>query len=98
MKLVTVSKELAEAHYAEHKERPFFGELTTFLQSGPVVATVWSGPVGTIKACRLAIGETNPMTSAPGTIRGDYATTIGENIIHGSDSVESAEREIALWF
>jgi nucleoside-diphosphate kinase len=96
-KLMNVSRELAEKHYAEHKERPFFGELVDFITSGPVFAMVWQGN-NVIATARAMMGKTNPADAAPGTIRGDFATSVGMNIIHGSDSPESAEREIALWF
>jgi nucleoside-diphosphate kinase len=96
-KLMNVSRELAEKHYAEHKERPFFGELVDFITSGPVFAMVWQGN-NVIATARAMMGKTNPADAAPGTIRGDLATSVGMNIIHGSDSPESAEREIALWF
>ncbi|MEJ8544865.1 nucleoside-diphosphate kinase [Brevibacillus borstelensis] len=96
-KLMTVSRELAEQHYAEHKERPFFGELVDFITSGPVFAMVWQGN-NVISTARSMMGKTNPADAASGTIRGDFATSVGMNIIHGSDSPESAEREIALWF
>lgn len=96
-KLINVSRELAEKHYAEHKERPFFGELVDFITSGPVFAMVWQGN-NVIATARAMMGKTNPADAAPGTIRGDFATSVGMNIIHGSDSPESAEREIALWF
>ncbi|EST56052.1 nucleoside diphosphate kinase [Brevibacillus panacihumi W25] len=96
-KLMTVSRELAEKHYAEHKERPFFGELVDFITSGPVFAMVWQGN-NVIANARSMMGKTNPADAASGTIRGDFATSVGMNIIHGSDSPESAEREIALWF
>lgn len=96
-KLMSVSKSLAESHYAEHKERPFFGELVSFITSGPVFAMVWEGE-NAIATARAMMGKTNPADSAPGTIRGDFGLTIGMNIIHGSDSPESAEREIGLWF
>ncbi len=96
-KLVNVSRELAEEHYAEHKERPFFGELVDFITSGPVFAMVWEGE-NVIKLARIMMGATKPEESQPGTIRGDYAVTISENVIHGSDSPASAEREISLWF
>ena len=95
--LVQVSQDLAEKHYAEHKERPFFGELVNFITSSPVFAMVWEGP-NAVTIARLMMGKTNPAESAPGTIRGDYGLTIGMNLIHGSDSVESAEREVSLWF
>ncbi|GAB4217620.1 MAG: nucleoside-diphosphate kinase [Synechococcales cyanobacterium] len=97
LKLMQVSRELAEAHYAEHKERPFFGGLVDFITSGPVVAMVWEGK-GVVAAARKMIGKTNPLDSEPGTIRGDFGIDIGRNIIHGSDGVETAQREIALWF
>ncbi|ASJ53425.1 nucleoside-diphosphate kinase [Brevibacillus sp. HB1.2] len=96
-KLMTVSRELAEEHYAEHKERPFFGELVDFITSGPVFAMVWQGN-NVITTARAMMGKTNPVDAASGTIRGDFATSVGMNIIHGSDSPESAEREIGLWF
>ena len=96
-KLMMVSEELANEHYGEHKERPFFGELVDFITSGPVFAMVWEGEDVIAKA-RLMMGETNPAESAPGTIRGDYAVNVGQNIIHGSDSPESAKREIGLFF
>ncbi|GEB32722.1 MULTISPECIES: nucleoside-diphosphate kinase [Brevibacillus] len=96
-KLMTVSRELAEEHYAEHKERPFFGELVDFITSGPVFAMVWQGN-NVISTARAMMGKTNPVDAASGTIRGDFATSVGMNIIHGSDSPESAEREIGLWF
>eukprot|EP01132_Coremiostelium_polycephalum_P002528 gene2528-3131_t len=97
MKLLVPSVDLAKKHYDEHKERPFFGELVDFITSGPVVAMVWEGK-GVVLAARALIGKTNPLDSAPGTIRGDFAIEVSKNIIHGSDSVESAQREIALWF
>ena len=97
LKLIHPTRELAEQHYAVHKERPFFGGLVDFMTSGPVVAMVWQGD-GVVAACRLAIGATNPLSSPPGTIRGDYAVNIGRNLIHGSDAVETAVSEIALWF
>jgi nucleoside-diphosphate kinase len=97
LKLIQVTKELAEAHYAEHKERPFFGGLVEFITSGPVVAMVWEGK-GVVAAARKMIGKTNPLDSEPGTIRGDFGIDIGRNIIHGSDATETAIREIALWF
>ncbi len=96
-KLMTVSRELAEEHYAEHKERPFFGELVDFITSGPVFAMVWQGN-NVITTARAMMGKTNPVDAASGTIRGDFATSVGMNIIHGSDSPDSAEREIGLWF
>lgn len=96
-KLMQISQELAEKHYAEHAEKPFFGELTDFITSGPVFAMVWEGE-NVISVARLMMGATNPAESAPGTIRGDYSTTVSHNIIHGSDSLASAEREIGLFF
>lgn len=96
-KLMHVSNELAEEHYAEHKERPFFGELVEFITSGPVFAMVWEGE-NVIATARNMMGKTNPSEAAPSTIRGDYGITVGKNIIHGSDSPESAEREINLFF
>ena len=96
-KLMTASRELAEKHYAEHAERPFFGELVDFITSGPVFAMVWEGE-SVISLARIMIGATKPADSQPGTIRGDYAVTVSHNVIHGSDSLASAEREIALWF
>lgn len=96
-KLMTVSKELAEEHYGEHKERPFFGELVEFITSSPVFAMVWEGE-NVIATARQMMGKTNPADALPGTIRGDFGLTMGKNVIHGSDSPESAEREINLWF
>lgn len=96
-KLMQIPQELAEQHYGEHKERPFFGELVEFITSGPVFAMVWEGE-NVISTARLMMGATNPKESAPGTVRGDFAVTVGKNIIHGSDSPESAEREINLFF
>ncbi|SCY64486.1 nucleoside-diphosphate kinase [Lysinibacillus sp. FSL M8-0216] len=96
-KLMVISKDLAEKHYAEHAERPFFGELVDFITSGPVFAMVWEGE-NVIKLARTMMGATKPEESNPGTIRGDYATTVSHNIIHGSDSLASAEREISLFF
>lgn len=96
-KLMHISNELAETHYEEHKERPFFGELVSFITSGPVFAMVWEGQ-DVIKTARKMMGETKPLEAEPGTIRGDFGITVGKNIIHGSDSEESAEREIQLFF
>ncbi|MFK2824214.1 nucleoside-diphosphate kinase [Bacillus sp. B190/17] len=96
-KLMSVSQETAEQHYAEHKERPFFGELVDFITSSPVFAMVWEGE-NVIATARQMMGATNPKDAAPGTIRGDFGVTVGKNIIHGSDSPESAEREIAIFF
>ncbi|MFD1038687.1 nucleoside-diphosphate kinase [Virgibacillus byunsanensis] len=96
-KLMYISDELAKTHYGEHKERPFFGELVDFITSGPVFAMVWEGEE-VIKTARDMMGATNPQEAATGTIRGDFGVTVGKNIIHGSDSLESAEREINLFF
>lgn len=95
--LLQVPQSLAEEHYAEHKERPFFKDLVSFITSSPVFAMVLEGD-GAIGVARTLMGKTNPAESAPGTIRGDFGLTIGMNIIHGSDSAESAAREIKLWF
>ncbi|RZM77876.1 nucleoside-diphosphate kinase [Leptolyngbya iicbica] len=97
MKLMAVSRELAEKHYDVHKDKPFFGGLVEFITSSPVVAMVWEGE-NVVASGRTLIGATNPISSAPGTIRGDFGITIGRNLIHGSDAVETAQREIALWF
>lgn len=96
-KLMQISNELAEKHYGEHKDKPFFGELVDFITSGPVFAMVWEGE-NVIKTARNMMGATNPAEAAPGTIRGDFGLTVGKNVIHGSDSPESAEREINLFF
>ncbi|MBX6394503.1 MAG: nucleoside-diphosphate kinase [Alicyclobacillaceae bacterium] len=96
-KLMTVSRELAEQHYAEHRDKPFFEELVSFITSGPVFAMVWKGQ-GAISVVRQMMGKTNPQDAAPGTIRGDFALSVSMNVVHGSDSPESAKREIALWF
>ena len=97
LKLMKVSRELAEKHYDVHKDKPFFGNLVNFIGSAPVVAMVWQGE-GVVAAARTLIGATNPLVSAPGTIRGDFGVSIGRNLIHGSDAVETATREINLWF
>jgi nucleoside-diphosphate kinase len=96
-KLLSVSKELAETHYAEHKGKPFFEELTSFITSSPVFAMVWQGD-GVIAGARAMMGSTHPAQSAPGTIRGDYGMHLSLNVIHGSDGPESAEREINIFF
>ena len=96
-KLMNVPRELAEEHYAEHKEKPFFGELVDFITSGAVFAMVWEGE-NVITTARNMMGKTNPAEAAPGTIRGDFGISMGMNIIHGSDAPETAEREIGLWF
>ncbi|MGB3293437.1 MAG: nucleoside-diphosphate kinase [Phormidesmis sp.] len=97
LKQMSVSRELAEAHYAVHKERPFFKGLVDYIISAPVVAMVWEGD-GVIASARKLIGATNPLEAEPGTIRGDYGMTIGRNLIHGSDAPETAQSEIELWF
>src|SRR6187431_1368143 len=97
MKHMTVDRELAEQHYAEHRERPFFGDLVEFITGGPLVALVLEG-YEAVKAARQVIGATNPLEAAPGSIRGDYALAVGQNMVHGSDSPESGEREAKLFF
>ena len=97
LKLMSVSRELAEQHYGVHKERPFFPGLVEFIISSPVVAMVWEGD-GVIASARKIIGATNPLNAEPGTIRGDYGVAVGRNLIHGSDAPETAQSEIALWF
>ncbi len=97
MRMLTISDAMAGEHYAEHVERPFFGDLISFITSGPVVAMEWSGE-SAISVCRTLMGATNPAEAAPGTIRGDLATVLTENIVHGSDSPDSASRELALFF
>jgi len=97
LKLETLSRETAEQHYAEHNGKPFFGELVDFITSGPLVAMVLEGE-SAVEAARQLIGATNPLQSAPGSIRGDFATSIGQNMVHGSDSAESAAREAHLFF
>ncbi len=92
-----LSRETAETHYAEHNGKPFFGELVEFITSGPLVAAVLEGN-DAVRAARQVIGATNPLEATTGSIRGDYATTIGENMVHGSDSDESAEREAKIFF
>jgi nucleoside-diphosphate kinase len=96
-KLVRVSRDLGERHYAEHAKKPFFGELVDFITSGPTLALVVEGE-GAIATMRATIGATNPAQAAPGSIRGDLALAMPDNLVHGSDSPESAAREIALWF
>jgi nucleoside-diphosphate kinase len=96
-KLVTVDRELAERHYAEHAEKPFFGELVEFITSGPTLALVLEGE-GAIPVVRKTMGSTNPADACPGSIRGQFALSMPDNLVHGSDSPESAEREIQLWF
>jgi nucleoside-diphosphate kinase len=96
-RLVVASRELGETHYAEHKEKPFFGELVDFITSGPTWALVVEGE-GAIATMRRTIGATNPADADPGTIRGDLAMSMPDNLVHGSDSPESARREVSLWF
>ena len=97
LRAMNVSTELAERHYAEHAERPFFGELVEFITSGPIVAMALEGEQA-VAAARQVIGATNPLEAAPGSIRGDFAIELGQNMVHGSDSAESAAREVALFF
>ena len=96
-KLVLVDEQLAGEHYAEHREKPFFGELVEFITSSPTLALVVEGE-GAIATVRTTMGATNPANAAPGTIRADLALSMPDNLVHGSDSPESAQREIALWF
>jgi nucleoside-diphosphate kinase len=96
-RFLQVDKKLAEKHYAEHKEKPFFGELVEFITSGPTLAFVLEGE-GVIATARSTIGATNPADATPGSIRGDLASAMPDNLVHGSDSPESAKRELALWF
>jgi nucleoside-diphosphate kinase len=97
MKFMSVSKELAEEHYAVHKERPFFSDLIAYITSAPVVAMVLEGPE-VIRLARNIVGATSPVEAAPGTIRGDYGLQIGRNLVHASDGPDTAKMEIALWF
>jgi nucleoside-diphosphate kinase len=96
-RLVVASPELGETHYAEHAEKPFFGELVDFITSAPTLALALEGE-GAIAVVRSTMGSTNPAESAPGTIRGDLALSMPDNLVHGSDSAESAAREVSLWF
>jgi nucleoside-diphosphate kinase len=96
-KLLTVDRALAEEHYAEHKEKPFFGELVEFITSAPTLALVLEGE-SAISVVRTTMGATNPAEAEPGSIRGDFALAMPDNLVHGSDSPESARREIGLWF
>ncbi len=98
LELRQIDSDLAGAHYAEHKDKPFFGELVTFITRSPLVALVIEGGPDTWKTVRTMMGATNPREAAPGTIRGDLALETGENLVHGSDGVESAAREIKLFF
>jgi len=97
MELRTLDRATAEEHYGEHKERPFFGELVDFITGGPLVALVVEGP-NAVAATRRMMGVTNPVEATPGSLRGDYALEIGQNLVHGSDSEESAAREIGIFF
>ncbi len=97
MRMLTIDADLAGRHYAEHVEKPFFPELVAFITSGPVVAMEWHGE-NAVPVARTLMGVTNPVEAAPGTIRGDFGLVITENIVHGSDSVESAERELGIYF
>jgi nucleoside-diphosphate kinase len=97
LKLVRTPRDTAETHYAEHAERPFFGELVEFITSAPLVALILEGQ-DAVTAARQLIGATNPLEAATGSIRGDFAIEVGQNMVHGSDSPESAEREIKIWF
>ena len=97
LQLMTITRELASQHYAEHEGKPFYGELVDFITSGPLVAMVLEGD-SAITAARQLIGSTNPLEAATGSIRGDFATQVGQNMVHGSDAPESAAREVALFF
>ena len=97
LKLLTTPRDLAETHYDEHRERPFFGELVDFITSAPLVAMVLEGDEA-VEAARQLIGATNPLEANTGSVRGDFAIAVGQNMVHGSDSPESATREIGIWF
>ncbi|NLJ56667.1 MAG: nucleoside-diphosphate kinase [Firmicutes bacterium] len=97
IKMLEISRDMAEKHYGEHRGKPFFAELVNFITSGPVVAMIWEGK-GAIQVARQMMGSTDPQEALPGTIRGDYGLFTGNNIVHGSDSPESAAREISLFF
>jgi nucleoside-diphosphate kinase len=97
LKMMTMTRELAEQHYAEHEGKPFYEELVSFITSGPLVAMVLEGD-DAVQAARQVIGATNPLEAAPGSIRGDYAMSVGQNMVHGSDSPESGTREVGLFF
>ena len=97
MRMLTIDEQLARRHYVEHTAKPFFGELVAFITGGPVVVMEWSGPKA-VAVVRTLMGPTNPAEAPPGTLRGDFGTVITENIVHGSDSVQSAGREISLFF
>jgi nucleoside-diphosphate kinase len=97
LRMLTMTEDLARKHYAEHEGKPFFGELVDFITSGPLVAMVLEGEQAVV-AARQVIGATNPLEAAPGSIRGDFAIEVGKNMVHGSDAVESGQREVALFF
>jgi nucleoside-diphosphate kinase len=97
MRMLAISEEVARRHYAEHTEKPFFGELVAFITSGPVVAMEWSGE-SAVSVSRTLMGGTDPAQASPGTIRGDFGVVITHNIVHGSDSIGSAERELEIFF
>ena len=97
MRSLTIDEEMASQHYGEHAEKPFFGELISFITSGPVVATEWSGE-SAISVVRTLVGATDPKEAVPGTLRGDFGLEVTQNLVHASDSAESAERELALFF
>jgi nucleoside-diphosphate kinase len=97
LKQMLVERDLAERHYAEHADKPFFGDLVDFITGGPLVAAVFEGHEA-VTAARQVIGATNPLEASPGSIRGDYALEVQTNLVHGSDSAESAEREVGLFF
>jgi len=97
LKLMTVSREMAERHYAEHRAKPFFAELVSFITAGPIVALAIEGP-SAVTTVRSMMGKTHPLESPPGTIRGDFGLAVTMNLVHGSDSLESAARELALFF
>lgn len=97
MKLFTIDEELARTHYSEHEDKPFFADLVSFITSGPVVAMVVQGP-DAVPGMRQVMGATDPLQAVPGSLRGDFATEITQNIVHGSDSPESASREVGLFF
>ncbi|KAI9016083.1 nucleoside diphosphate kinase [Hyaloraphidium curvatum] len=97
IKMVKANEDLLKEHYGDLSSKPFFPKLINYMSSGPVVGMVWQGKAA-VKTGRFMLGTTNPLDSPPGSIRGDYCIDVGKNIVHGSDSVESAEKEIALWF
>ncbi len=97
LKLLKISRKMAERHYAEHVGKPFFDDLVAFITSGPVVAMIWEGK-NAVQVVRTMMGKTDPQEASPGTIRGDFGLFTGNNIVHGSDSLESASREISLFF